>query len=316
MAFPKKEKKQKHKRNPVLDWLGYAAMRVILFILFLFPVRWNLRFACFLGRLMWKHYKRGRMRAMENLRASFPDKDDAWMEKVGRTSFEHIVMLVIDLLFTPRLVRKDNWRQYARVINIERTKWMMQEGKGLLMLTGHYGNFEIMGYALSVFGFNVYSIARPLDNPFISKYLYGVRQRTGQKIIDKRGATDQMVQLAEQGATLCFIADQDAGKKGVFVDFFGRKASSYKSIGLLAMQYRMPIVVGVCRQRPGEFFFEAEVGRIIEPCEWQDKENPLEWITQEYNTELEKLIRKDPAQYWWLHRRWKTRPKEEQIARE
>ncbi|MHC4904358.1 MAG: lysophospholipid acyltransferase family protein [Planctomycetota bacterium] len=314
MAFPKKQKKKKKHRNPVMDYMGYVLMRVALFILFLFPARWNLRFACFLGNQMWKHYHRGRQRAMDNLRASFPDKDDDWLKETGRRSFQHIVMLAIDLLFTPRLVRKDNWRQYAEVTNIERAKWMMQEGKGLLMLTGHYGNFEIMGYALGVFGFNIYSIARPLDNPFINDYLYGIRERAGQKIIDKKGAAEQMADLAEQGATLCFIADQDAGKKGVFVDFFGRKASSYKSIGLLAIQYNMPIGIGCCRQKPGQFYFEVEVGRIIEPSEWADKDDPLKWVTQEYNTELEKLIRKDPTQYWWLHRRWKTRPKEERKA--
>lgn len=305
------KKKKKKERNLILDWLGYAAMRIILFILYLFPVRQNLRFACFLGNLMWKYYHRGRNRALENLRASFPEKDDQWIDEVGRKSFQHIVMLVIDLLFTPRIVRKDNWRQYAKVRNIERAKWMMQEGRGLLMLTGHYGNFEIIGYALGLFGFNIYSIARPLDNRFINDYLYGVRQRNGQKIIDKKGATDLMVDLADQGATLCFIADQDAGRKGVFVDFFRRKASSYKSIGLLALQFNKPIVIGVCRQVPGEFFFEVEVGRIIEPSEWSNQQNPLQWITQEYNASLEELIRKDPTQYWWLHRRWKTRPKEE-----
>jgi hypothetical protein len=171
MAFPKKKKRKKKQRNPFMDWLGYALMRIALFILFLFPVRQNLRFACFLGNLMWKHYHRGRNRAMDNLRASFPDKDDAWLEDVGRRSFQHIVMLTIDLMFSPRLVRKDNWRDYAHVINFERVKWMMLENKGLLMLTGHYGNFEIMGYAMGLFGFNVYSIARPLDNPFINKYL-------------------------------------------------------------------------------------------------------------------------------------------------
>ncbi|OQY05894.1 MAG: hypothetical protein B6I25_04980 [Planctomycetales bacterium 4572_13] len=311
MAFPKKRKKKKKQRNPVVDWLGYALMRVALFILFLFPVRWCLRFGCFLGNLMWKHYHRGRKRAMDNLRASFPDKDEAWLAETGRKSFQHIVMLTIDLMFSPQLVRKDNWRGYARAINFERPKWLMQEGKGLLMLTGHYGNFEIMGFVLGLFGFNVYSIARPLDNPFINKYLYGIREKHGQKIVDKKGAADQMADLAESGATLCFISDQDAGKKGVFVDFFGRKASSYKSIGLLALQYNMPIVVAACRQTPGEFFFEAEIGRIIMPDEWAEEDQPLHWITQEYNTALEDLIRKDPTQYWWLHRRWKTRPKEE-----
>jgi KDO2-lipid IV(A) lauroyltransferase len=311
MTFPKKQKKKKKKRNPVLDWLGYALMRAAMFIILLFPVRKNLRFACFLGDLMWKHYDRGRKRAMDNLRASFPEKDDAWLEDVGRRSFQHIVMMVMDTIFTPRLLRKDNWSQYIKPVNIERAKWMSKENKGLLMLTGHYGNFEIIGYLLGQFFYNVYSIARPLDNPFINDYLYGIREQTGQKILDKKGVSEQMVQLVEDGATMCFISDQDAGRKGVFVDFFGRKASSYKSIGLLAIQYNLPIVVGCCRQVPGEYFFEVEVGRIIEPAEWAGKDNPLHWVTQEYNAELEKLIRKDPTQYWWLHRRWKTRPKEE-----
>jgi KDO2-lipid IV(A) lauroyltransferase len=316
MSVTKKEtkKKNKHPRNAVMDWLGYAALRAALFILYLFPVRWNLRLACILGKLLWKHYERGRLRALENLRASFPDKDAAWLEATGKRSFQQLVMLTIDIFFTPRLADKDNWKQYARVHNIERAKWMMQENKGLLMLTGHYGNFEIMGYMLGAFGFNIYSIARPLDNPFINDYLYGIREKKGQKIINKKGATEDMTRLAEEGATLCFIADQDAGRKGVFADFFGRKASSYKSIGLLAMQYNLPIVVGGCRRVGDDFFFEVEVERIILPEEWAGQDRPLEWVTQAYTTALENFIRKDPSQYWWLHRRWKTRPKEERKA--
>lgn len=315
MALPKKNKKKKHPRNAVMDWLGYAAMRVALFILFLFPVRWSLRFACFLGTQMWKHYTRGRIRAMDNLRASYPEKDQAWLEATGLRSFQQIVMMVIDTLFTPRLLAKDNWRKYIKPINIERAKWMSKENKGLLMLTGHYGNFEITGYLLGQFFYNVYSIARPLDNPYINKYLYGIREAKGQKIIDKKGATEEMVQLIEEGATLCFVSDQDAGRKGVFVDFFGRKASSYKSIGLLAIQYNLPIAVGGCRRVGNDYSFEIEIGRIIEPREWADKDKPLDWLTQEYNAELEQFIRKDPTQYWWLHRRWKTRPKEERCLK-
>lgn len=294
-----------------MDWLGYAAMRIALFILFLFPVRWNLRFACFLGTLMWKHYKRGRKRALDNLRASFPDKDESWYDDVGRRSFQQIVMLVIDLLFTPRIATKENWKQYSRVKNIERIKWLMKEGRGLILLTAHYGNFEFLGWMLGMWGYNVFSIARPLDNPFINDYLYGIRQRKGQKIVDKKGASDQMEKLSEDGATLCFIADQDAGRKGVFVDFFGRKASTYKSIGLLAMHYNMPVGIGFGRRVGDDYFFEVEISRLIMPEEWADKEKPLHWITQEYTAAIEEFIRRDPSQYWWLHRRWKHRPKGE-----
>ena len=113
---------------------------------------------------------------------------------------------------------------------------------------------------------------------------------------------------------MCFLADQDAGKKGVFVDFFGRKASTYKSIGLIAMRYNMPIAIGNCRRVEDRFFFEIEISRIIYPAEWVEKDDPLRWITQEYTKAIEGFIIEDPSQYWWLHRRWKTRPKEERKA--
>jgi KDO2-lipid IV(A) lauroyltransferase len=187
----------------------------------------------------------------------------------------------------------------------------MKEEKGLLMVGAHYGNFEIGGYLMGLFGFNVYSIARPLDNKYINNYLYGVRKRAGQKIIDKKGAAEIMEKITLEGATLCFVADQDAGKKGIFVDFFGRKASTYKSIGLLAITNDIPVAVGYSRRIGNRFFFELGVNRIIFPEEWADKEDPLLWVTQEYTSAIEQFVREDPTQYWWLHRRWKHRPKEE-----
>lgn len=306
---PIKKKKKKH--NALLDWMLYAGLRVLVAFLSMFPIEANLRTACFLGQLMWKYYHRGRQRALDNLRASFPDKTEQWYEAVGRRSFEQIVMLTVDILFTPRIAKTYNWANFAKFKNIEKPKQMMFDRKPLLLVTGHYGNFEIMGYLFAAFGLQIYSVARPLDNKYINDYLLGVRERTGQKIIDKKGASDLMEKIASEGFTLGFIADQDAGKKGIFVDFFGRKASTYKSIGLLAITYNIPIVVGCTRRVRNRFFFESECTRIIMPEEWQNISDPLEWITQEYTRAIENGIRKDPSQYWWLHRRWKTRPKEE-----
>jgi len=308
--FVSRNKKQK-KHNLFTDWLLYLALRVLVVFLYLFEVETNLATACFLGRLLWRCYHRGRKRALDNLRASFPEKSEQWICKTGQRSFEHIAMLAIDVLFTPRLVKKYNWRDYSRYKNVERAKWLMQEGKGLLTVTGHYSNFEIIGYLLGLFGFNIYSIARPLDNKFINNYLYSVRERAGQKIIDKKGAAELMRTISSSGATLCFIADQDAGKKGIFVDFFGRKASTYKSIGLLAITNNLPIVVGYSRRLDNRFYFEIGSNRIIFPEEWANKDNPLEWVTVEYTKAIEQFVRDDPSQYWWLHRRWKHRPREE-----
>jgi Kdo2-lipid IVA lauroyltransferase/acyltransferase len=187
----------------------------------------------------------------------------------------------------------------------------MIEGKSPLMLTAHYSNFEIIGYMLGLFDFNIYSIARPLDNKFINKYLFSIREKAGQKLIDKKGASEIIEKIIASGAPIGFIADQDAGRKGIFVDFFGRKASTYKSIGLLAITHNLPVGVAYSRRIGNRFYFEIGVQRIIMPEEWADKKNPLEWITAEYTKAIEDFVRDDPSQYWWLHRRWKHRPKEE-----
>lgn len=308
-----KPKKKKKKHKPVRDYLAYLALRILAVVVHMFSADTNLRTARFLGRLLWKRYHRGRKRALDNLRASYPEKSEEWIRQTGKESFQQLAMFAMDLILVPRLVRKHNWRDYSRYKNVERAKWLMKEQRGLLMVAAHYGNFEIMGYLLGLFDFNIYSIARPLDNKYISKYLYGLRERVGQKIIDKKGAARLMPQITATGATLCFIADQDAGRKGVFVDFFGRKASTYKSIGLLAITNNIPIGVGYSRRIDNRFFFEIGVNRIIMPEEWADKEDPLTWITQEYTNAIEQFIREEPTQYWWLHRRWKTQPKPKKL---
>ncbi|MBN1788313.1 MAG: lysophospholipid acyltransferase family protein [Sedimentisphaerales bacterium] len=307
----RKRKRNKRKKTAVEHWVNYVLIRALIFIVSLFPVEMVLKFACFLGRGLWRHYHRGRQRAIDNLRASFPGKDDEWIRKTGKRSFEHLVMLAVDVIFISRLLTRDNWEKYSTYKNAEPLKWIMAEKKPVLFVAAHYSNFEIMSYVLAQAGFDIYSIARPFDNKFLTKYLYGLRQKSNQKIIDKKGATESMEQIIKEGGALCFIADQNAGKKGVFVDFFGRKASTYKSIGLLAIEYNLPIGVGMSWRVDNKFFFNVEIVRQIMPEEWKDKDDPLLWITQEYTRAFEEGIRRDPAQYWWIHRRWKTRPREE-----
>jgi len=311
MAF-KERKRKKRKLTRIEHLLHYLALRVVVVLLHTRTVEENLELASFLGRCLWRYYERGRTRATDNLRASYPDKSDDWIERVGMRSFEQIVMLTVDILYTPRIVRRSNWKDYADFKNIERVKWMLAEKRGMIMATAHYGNFEIIGYMLGLFGFDIYSVARPLDNPYVNSYLYGVRERMGQRIIDKKGAARLMPDILADGSALGFIADQDAGRKGIFVDFFGRKASTYKSIGLLALTNDLPIAVGYARRIGKQFRFEIACNRLIMPEEWRDKEDALQWVSQEYSNAIEEFIREDPSQYWWVHRRWKTRPKEEQ----
>jgi KDO2-lipid IV(A) lauroyltransferase len=305
-------KKEKKPRKDWLDRLQYYALRFVSAALHCWPVNMNLRTAKLLGDLLYRFDRRHRERALANLRRSFPNLSEKQRERLARRSMQEIPMLGVEVLFTTRLVHLDTWSRYVELENFRDVlALLLRRDQGLILLTAHYGNFEILGYVLALLGFPTSSIARPLDNKYISDWLFGVRERLGQKVIIKKGATEEVVQVLDSKGAVGFVADQNAGSKAIFVDFFGRKAATYKSIGLVAMQYEVPIVVGYARRLQDRFQFKVGAQDIIYPDDWKSQENPLHYITQRYTTAIENFIRKDPSQYWWVHRRWKTRPKGE-----
>jgi KDO2-lipid IV(A) lauroyltransferase len=300
-------------RNDFADRLTYLGLRIVSMLLHAWPVNLNLQAAKHIGNFMYAVDRRHRERALGNLRRSFPDMPEKQREAMAKRSMQQLVMLGVDVIFTTRLIHIDTWTKYVRLSNFQDTlKLLIAKNQGLIMLTGHYGNWEILGYVLGTLGFDTTSIARPLDNPYVNDWLLGVREKKGQKIIDKKGATTDVTALLGQGGTVCFIADQNAGSKGIFVDFFGRKASTYKSIGLLAMEYEVPVIIGYARRVNDQFFFEVGVQDVIWPDDWKAQDDPLRYITQRYTNGIEDFVRADPGQYLWVHRRWKTRPKGEQ----
>jgi KDO2-lipid IV(A) lauroyltransferase len=307
------------KSKPV-HLLQYVLARSAAMLLGLFPINANLQTARMLGSAIYKLDRKHRNRAMENLRASFPEKTDAELTIIAEKSMQHFIELVMDVLFTTRLINKERWHRYVRLNELPDSLKLLLRGKGVIMLTGHYGNWEVLGYSLATLGFETYSVARPIDNPYIDEWLLGVREKKGQVILSKRGVTTTAQEILETRGTLCFTADQNAGPKGMFVPFFGRVASTYKSIGLLAIQYDLPVVIGYARRRGDRFEFDIGVSDIIYPDDWKnlpvDPEtgkpaDELRYVTERYTAGIEKFVRDDPSQYLWIHRRWKTRPKGE-----
>jgi KDO2-lipid IV(A) lauroyltransferase len=154
-------------------------------------------------------------------------------------------------------------------------------------------------------------LARPIDNPLINDWLLGIREAQGTRVITKWGATPIIQSALRNSGRVGFIADQNAGEQGLFVPFFGRLASNYKSIGLLAMRYNVPIVVGHAIRDGCQFQYDVAMVDMIRPDDWADQPDPLFYITARYNRAMEQSIRAAPEQYLWLHRRWKSRPKHE-----
>jgi KDO2-lipid IV(A) lauroyltransferase len=224
---------------------------------------------------------------------------------------QHLVMLVMDMVFTTRLINETTWAKYVRLQDLSGTLRVLLEGRGAILLTGHYGNWELTGHLLAAYGFEMKAVMRPLDNVYLNRYVVKTRSAAGLELLDKRGAVQGAEEVLHRGGIVGFIADQNAGSKGLFVDFFGCPASTYKSIGLLAMAAEVPVVVGCARRIGDQLLYELCVERVIDPTEWQEKADPLRWITQEYTSAIERMVRKDPTQYLWIHRRWKSRPKGE-----
>lgn len=299
-------------RSDFIDRLQYLGLRVVSMCMHCWPIEANLAVARLLGNLMFAVDRKHRERALANLRRSFPAKPEPELRVLARRSMQQLFMLFVETLFTTRLVRLDTAGKYVRLNEVGPVlKLLLDQKRGVIMLTGHYGNWEILGYVLATLGFQTTSIARPLDNPYVNEFLLGVRERKGQRIIAKKGATEEVLSVLENRGVVGFIADQNAGSKGVFVDFFGRKASTYKSIGLLAMQFDAPVIVGYARRVQDHFRFDLGVQDIIWPEQWNDQPDPLRYITQRYTRAIEDFVRAEPGQYLWVHRRWKTRPKGE-----
>ena len=294
----------------IVAWLIYALVRGCIMVLLMFPLEWNLRTARLMGTIWWHLMPRHRERARTHLRIAYGETlTPAEIDRLALRALQQQAMWVMEFIFAPRLINEWTWSRYVRLVNMNEALAALLENKGALLLTGHYGNWELAGFLLAVIGFDVVAIMRPLDNVYLNRFLVRTRRRSGLELLYKKGASAEAESIVRRGAALGFIADQNAGRKGLFVNFFGRAASTYKSIGLLAMSLEVPIIVGYARRIGDSFRYEVGAQRVIHPHEWRVREDPLRWITQEYTAALEAAIRVDPSQYLWIHRRWKSRPK-------
>jgi len=300
-------------RNKYVDLIVYIALRLMAMMMQMFDVRANYVTATILGDLMYRFDRRHRRLAVEHLRRSFPDWPEQKLHHVARESMKSMACMAMEFMFTTRLIAPGTWRRHIVLNNTaENLRMLTRREQGVIYVTGHFGNWEVLGYTMAAFGFDGFAVARPPDNPYINRYVMRVRQQRGMTILDKKGATERMDEILDSRRYVGFIADQDAGKRGLYVDFFGRAASTTKAPALIAMQHNIPLVVGYGRRLDYTFRFEIGVERIISPQEWADKDDPLRWLTQEYTSALEAVIRRTPEQYLWMHRRWKHRPKGEQ----
>lgn len=305
-------------RRRILDFLVYFVVRLLICLVQAIRFETGRSLA---RRLAWLFadvlHIRGRV-VDDNLVHAFPEMSPDQRRRLIRGMWEHLFLLVLEVAHAPRKIHETNWREYVTLRNEQDLVRHLLDDRPLLVVSAHLGNFEVGGYALGILGFPTYTVARTLDNPYLDRFVNRFRAATGQHIIPKNGGFDQILDVLARGDTMTFLADQYAGPKGCWVEFFGRPASAHKAIALLALENNARISVSSSLRLGGPMHFEMNNDVSIDPLEVGGEVGTIRELTQWYTTRLEALIRRAPDQYWWLHRRWKDtrekKPKKKQAA--
>lgn len=252
----------------------------------------------------------------DNLRLAFPDRDERWRAGVVRAAYRHLGREAVAMLRLSHHTREE----IVRLTEIPPGDWesfeaARAEGRGVLLVTGHYGNWEAAAAAVAARGIPVYAVVKAMRNPLVDEQLKAARERLGISTIDMRDAPRRIPRVLAEGGVIGIVADQDARAAGVWVPFFGVPASTYRGPALFALRFQAPIVASVARSLPdGRYRIQ---GQRLETPRSGDLERDVTDLTRSLAAHLESEIRKDPGQYFWFHKRWKTRPPgEPEVARD
>ena len=293
------------RRKPLVDYLVYLVVRVLICIVQAMSIETGQVLA---GWMAWLFGDVLRIRAevvQENLAHAFPRLSAAERERLARQMWQHLFLLVLEVAHAPRKIHETNWRQHISLRDQDRLVRLLLSDRPTLIVTAHFGNFEVAGYVLAILGFPTYTVARTLDNRYLDRFLNRFRSGTGQHMIPKTGGWDRIVDVLARGGTMTFLADQYAGPKGCWVEFFGRSASAHKAIALLALDNDAAVAVCGARRLNRPLQIELDTPAVADPRDADGGVGGIRELTQWYTSRLEEIIARTPGQYWWLHRRWK-----------
>lgn len=262
------------------------------------------------GKLLYHllPYRRGIV--LGNLRRVFGDVlPEEEICRLAQAYYAHYARFPIEFVRLP-LMSARRRKAWIRLENTESPIRAHAQGKGLLLLTGHFGNFEVATVAgigqFPQYRSQFHFVRRPLKPRLLNAFVTWRFQRAGFGTLPKRGSLDTILELLAGGAVIVYVFDQHAGKKdGVMVDFFGHAAGTFKSVALLALTTGAPVIPACSWREPDG----SHVLRFEDPLPLIDCEDPGEAVrlnTRAYNAAIERMLLRHPEQWIWMHRRWKV----------
>jgi Kdo2-lipid IVA lauroyltransferase/acyltransferase len=289
------------------DGLAYVALRALVLILQSLPIERCDRM-CRLLAHVFIHWIPLRKKLIEqNLKLVFPEWTPSQSLGVQQEMWRHLLLMVCEIAHAPRKIHRENWYRHFHIKNRREILRVILDQRPKVLVSGHFGNFELAGFITGLFGIANTAIARPLDNGFVHDFISNFRSLGGQHLLPKTGSAVAIETLLQRGGSLSLLADQYGGPKGCWVDFLGHPASCHKALALFTLSSGAPMLVcsNVRRDRPLEF--DLDVLGVADPLS-TDCPNSVQTLTRWYNACLESAIRRQPEQYWWVHRRWRGEP--------
>lgn len=247
---------------------------------------------------------------LENLAQAFPTMPQQERRDIAVGAYANLGITLVELLSFPSLSDSDV-RSMIRYRNLHLIEEAYTEGKGLILLSAHYGNWELLAYALPLYtSVPVSVIVQPQRNTSADVLLNSYRSRTGNRLIPRHKAAREIIQLLSVGNAVALLADQSAtADKDIFVQFFGRLAATYEAPAALSLKFDTPIVMGFA-ERCEDGSYSVELQRIPHEDLVYNREG-IEKLTQRHVAALESAVQKRPDLWVWQHRRWKHSPVQE-----
>jgi Kdo2-lipid IVA lauroyltransferase/acyltransferase len=282
----------------------YAALRSAVAAMERLSFRTAGRIGARLGGLGYRPLGIRRAVVERQLTAAFPERDPADITRIARAAYGHLGQTSIETAVLPSYSKREIIDLFESVSGWEMLQERLSRGKGLIMVTGHLGNWELGGAYIAARGVPVDAVARHMANPLFDRYLTATRERIGMTVVHDGDAVRRVPRSLRSGRAVAFLVDQGAlGLASTWVPFFGRLAKTPRGPAVFALRLGTPIVFGAALRQPsGRYQLHFEP---IDVSDTGDREADVDRIVTEYTQVLERWVRRAPEQYLWHHRRWK-----------
>jgi KDO2-lipid IV(A) lauroyltransferase len=285
--------------------IEYFCTKALVSFVQILPYQLSIRLGSFLGDLTFSLFRIRRKVSLENLKRAFGEKyDKKELRKIAREAYRNIGRGFVEYAMFPVLKsnKLDRLVEFEGLENIDRA---LSEKKGAVMIAGHFGSWELMGAAVRHRGYPVDFLVGEQHNLLVDDMMNEYRQLMGIGIIKMGAAARGLIRALRNNRLVAMLSDQDAGKDGTIVNFFGYPASTPKGPAAFALKTDAPIIMGfIIRQNNKKQKIILEKPIHIQRSD--NREEDIKNLTQAYTSLLEDYIRKYPDHWFWPHRRWKS----------